>query len=114
MSLVLATPTGSWALLEVNECNLASSLTRPQTLSELSSGLSASAKLNMREFLVRLYQRGLLRIDHMPGIQPGLLKSGALHHEANLVEIFVTQKCNLGCNTALRRRVPTCRTWTRT
>jgi len=83
MSLVLAPQTGSWALLEADECQIASSLTRPQTLSELSGGLSAVAKLNIREFLARLYQRGLLRIDSMPGIQPSLLKGGALHHDAS-------------------------------
>jgi uncharacterized protein len=97
MSLVLATATGSWVLLDANECQIAASLARPRTLSELSGDLPAIAKVSLREFLARLYQRGLLRIDHLPGIQPNLLKNGALHHDANLVEIFVTQKCNLGC-----------------
>jgi uncharacterized protein len=97
MSLVLAASTGSWALLDANECRLASDLTRPRTLLELSNKLSSNDKFTMRDFLVKLYQRGLLRINGVPGVHPGLLKGGALHHEANLVEIFVTQRCNLGC-----------------
>jgi hypothetical protein len=97
MNLVLATSTGSWALLEANECQIASNLTWPRALSDLSGGLSAMAQLNLREFLTRLYQRGLLRVDNKPGVSPSLLKGGALHHDAHLVEIFVTQKCNLGC-----------------
>jgi uncharacterized protein len=97
MSLVLATATGSWVLLDVDECRIASRLTQPRTLSEVSNDFPAIDKMSLRKFLALLYQRGLLRIDNQPGIQPNLLKSGALHHDANLVEIFVTQKCNLGC-----------------
>lgn len=97
MSLVLFTPTSSWALLDRNECQIASSLTSPRTLAELSASWPEIAKANICEFLTRLYQRGLLRIDNVPGVRPSLLKGGALHHDAHLVEIFVTQKCNLGC-----------------
>jgi uncharacterized protein len=97
LTLILAAATGSWVLLEANECQIVSSLAVQRTLSELSNSLPTIDKLSLREFLSRLYQRGLLRINGRAGIQPDLLKNGALHHDAHLVEIYVTQKCNLGC-----------------
>lgn len=97
LHLALAETTGSWVLLEPDEAAIAAALRRPQTLSDLTRGLTVDAQPNIRGFLTRLYQRGLLRLDNVPGIQPDLFRNGALHHDSYLVEIFVTQKCNLAC-----------------
>lgn len=106
MSLLLAAHTASWCLLEPEEASVAELLRNKITFAELVRECAAHAEDRLGEFLVRLYQRGLLRIDGKPGLDPELLVQGALFTEANLVEILITQKCNLACRYCLAEAGP--------
>lgn len=96
LNLFLATHTASWCLLEDFESAVATE-TQGVPFGVLHSKYPDVSEDVLKEFFVRMYQRGLLRINGKPGINPEILSSGALHREANLVEILVTQKCNLAC-----------------
>ena len=106
MSLLLAAHTASWCLLEPEEARVADLLKNQVTFANLGRQFAAQPDDRLREFLVRLYQRGLLRIDGKPGLDPELLARGALFTEGNLVEILVTQKCNLACRYCLAEAGP--------
>ncbi len=96
LHLLLAPHSASWVLLDSSELAVADDA-RGSSLEEICAlhpDLDASA---IKEFYVHLYQRGLLRVDGEPGLDPDILRDGALFREANLVEILVTQKCNLAC-----------------
>ncbi len=94
--LLLADESASWCLLEEGEAAVALSA-QGQTFGQLSTARPELDPALLREFFVRLYQRGLLRLNDEPGFDPRLLEDGAIFHDANLVEILVTQKCNLAC-----------------
>lgn len=94
--LLLAELTASWCLVDEFEARVASAA-RDVTLRDLHARWPALPEERLQEFFVRLYQRGLLRLNGKPGLDPTLLSDGALFRDANLVEILVTQKCNLAC-----------------
>ncbi len=96
LKLFLATHTASWCLLDSFEAAVAMEASGvPFTsLCARYPGIGAD---QLKGFFIRLYQRGLLRIDSEPGLDPDVLSDGALFREANLVEVLVTQKCNLAC-----------------
>jgi uncharacterized protein len=104
-NLFLATHTASWCLLDDFEARVAVEA-KGQSFGTI---LAAHPELNvmaLTAFFVQLYQRGLLRLDGNPGVDPGLLSRGALFHEGNLVEILITQKCNLACRYCLAEAGP--------
>ncbi len=96
MTLVLAEHTASWVLLDAREADAVHSLTNIRC-DEFERATSARLGSSAPDYLTRLYQRGLLRLDGAPGLDPNLLSDGALFEDTYLVEILVTQKCNLGC-----------------
>jgi len=105
MWLLMAEHTGSWCLLSDAEAIIAGNARdcRLGHLLEMHPTLDAGG---LRDFLIRLFQRGLLRLDGRAGIDPDLLSKGALFSEGNLVEILVTQKCNLACHYCLAEAGP--------
>jgi len=96
LDLVLASSTASWCLLEPFEREVALAAGNAR-FGAIRSAYPSLDEERLREFFVRLYQRGLLRLDGRPGLDPRFVENGALFNEAKLVEVLVTQKCNLGC-----------------
>ena len=96
MVLLLAESTASWCLVDEFEAAVASGA-RDVTFAEVRGDWPTVPQDRLQEFFVRLYQRGLVRLNGKPGLNPRLLDDGALFRDANLVEILVTQKCNLAC-----------------
>jgi uncharacterized protein len=96
LDLFFAPHTASWCLLDSFEGQIASDL-RGVSFAALCSRYSGVAWERLREFLVCLYQRGLLRLNDEPGLDPNLVRDGALYRGHDLIEILVTQKCNLAC-----------------
>jgi uncharacterized protein len=105
MNLLLAEHTASWSLLTDLEAEIAQAAkdTRFADLQGLYPRIDGPSIV---DFFVRLYQRGLLRVDGKPGVDPALLNDGALFRDAHLVEILVTQKCNLACRYCLAEAGP--------
>jgi radical SAM protein with 4Fe4S-binding SPASM domain len=105
MALLLAEHTASWCLLTPFERDVAESA-NGATFAAIGERFPAIDRATLHEFFVRLYQRGLLRVDGRPGLDPGLLNEGALYRDGYLVEILVTQKCNLACRYCLAEAGP--------
>ncbi len=105
MNLLLAEHTASWCLLTPFETDVARAV-HDIRLGELVARFPQVDESALREFLVRLFQRGLLRLNGRPGLDPDLLKDGALYRDGYLVEILVTQQCNLGCRYCLAEAGP--------
>ena len=96
MLLLLAESTASWCLVDEFEATVGCTA-RGKTFAEVRAAWPDVPDERLREFFVRLYQRGLMRLNGKPGLDARLLDDGALFRDANLVEILVTQKCNLAC-----------------
>jgi uncharacterized protein len=105
MNLLLAEHTASWSLLTTLETEIARAA-KETRLAEVQARYGGIDGSSLVDFFVRLYQRGLLRVDGKPGLDPALLKDGALFYEGYLVEILVTQKCNLACRYCLAEAGP--------
>jgi radical SAM protein with 4Fe4S-binding SPASM domain len=105
MQLLLAEHTASWCLLTALESEVARAA-RDVPISEIQARYPQVEASSIEEFLIRLYQRGLLRLDGKPGLDPALLNDGALFRDGYLVEILVTQKCNLACRYCLAEAGP--------
>jgi uncharacterized protein len=105
MNLLLAEHTASWSLLTPLEAEIARAITATQ-LGELQARFPRIDVRSLVELCVRLYQRGLLRVGGKPGLDPALLNDGALFRDGYLVEVLVTQKCNLACRYCLAEAGP--------
>lgn len=105
MLLLLAERTASWCLLTPFEAEIAQAA-KDTTFEILKAQYPQVDPTSLTEFFVRLYQRGLLHVNGLPGLLPTLLDDGALFRDTFLVEILVTQKCNLACRYCLAEAGP--------
>jgi radical SAM protein with 4Fe4S-binding SPASM domain len=105
LDLLLASHTASWCLLDAVEREVAIGA-RNVPFGVLRSTYPGVDGDCLKEFFVRLYQRGLLRLDGRPGLDPRFVENGAFFNEAKLVEVLITQKCNLGCPYCLAEAGP--------
>jgi len=105
MNLLLAEHTASWCLLTQFETAVAQAA-KDTRLADLQARYPQIDEQSILEFFVRLYQRGLLRLNGEPGLSPELLNDGALFRDGLLVEILLTQKCNLACRYCLAEAGP--------
>src|SRR5207245_2763510 len=85
LTLMLADRTASWCLLDDFERSVAESAREGTTLGELPHRYPQLSETTLTDFFVRLYQRGLLKVNGRPGVNPDLLASGALFREGYLV-----------------------------
>lgn len=51
----------------------------------------------LKEFLTHLYRRGLLKVEGKAGINQHIYEKGPLFHKRYLVELLITEGCNLAC-----------------
>lgn len=98
--------TASWCFFSEKEVNLWSMLSRGLTYRELRRQAGAWRASQLRDFLTHLYQRGLLVLNEKPGLDPKIYSRGPLFGRAYLVEILLTERCNLACRYCYARGTP--------
>lgn len=98
--------TASWHFLSEEEASLWPILREGITYQELRKRLKSWRASRLRDFLTQLYRRGLLIIDRKPGLDPKIYDHGPLFHRAYLVEILLTERCNLACRYCYARSAP--------
>ena len=94
--LVLEKHTGSWCFLEPVEFDAFKSFDGRE-LGDIVAGVPDSHAAELREFVVRLYWRGLLRINGHRFIEPDVFSQGPISLSGGLFVIVPTERCNLAC-----------------
>jgi uncharacterized protein len=98
--------TASWCFFSEEEAKLWSALSRGLTYQDLRKQAGGWRATQLRDFLVHLYQRGLLAVDGKPSLDPKIYARGPLFGRAYLVEILLTERCNLACRYCYARGAP--------
>ena len=86
--LAIHPDAGAWAFLDRAEAHLFQSMRQ---------GKLASLPPGSAEFAAALYRRGLLSINGHRAVDESMFSDGPNYEEAHLVELLVTERCNLGC-----------------
>ena len=92
--------TASWAFLNRREAALYASLDR-RPFGELAARWPADAALSAADFVAVLHQRGLLTVDGRAAVDRRVFADGSNTVDPHLVELLVTEKCNLACGYCL-------------
>jgi len=101
--LALVPDTVSWAFVTPEEHRWLKQLKskRQQSFRLLLRHWPDTAQGDLEEFLSLLFRRGLITIDGQYCLDEDVLKSGHNAYGGNLVELLITEKCNLGCHYCL-------------
>jgi radical SAM protein with 4Fe4S-binding SPASM domain len=51
----------------------------------------------LEQFLTHLYRRGMLKVNGKVGIDPGMYAKGPIFRDTYLMELLLTERCNLQC-----------------
>lgn len=96
--LVLLDPsTASWCVVDQNEYEICKGLDGI-TYKEFKKNYSqVRSETILNSLLTALFQRGLLKINGRASIKQDIYDRGPLFHNNYLIEILITEKCNLVC-----------------
>ena len=97
LSLLYDARTASWCYLSDREASPLPALHHGVTLSELCALPGGPDEPAARELLTALYQRGLLELDGKPSLDPAIFSEGPLFRRSYLIELLLTERCNLAC-----------------
>ena len=97
--LVIEPDLGAWAFLTPGEARLFSRFDNARLGTILASEAAADARVP--DFVAHLYRRGLVSLDGKRAVDPTIFRDSPNFHETHLVEILVTEKCNLACGYCL-------------
>jgi uncharacterized protein len=95
--LVFDPETALWCHLDGSELPLYEALKAGTSYADLLRRFPQHPRVPMAVFLTHLYRRGLLALDGKPGLDRNLYADGPLFRKAYLVELLLTEKCNLAC-----------------
>ncbi len=96
--LAIHPDTVSWAFVDESEEALLRSLIRqPQRLAELENGRGPSVS----DFAHSAFRRGLLTLNGQRSVDPTIFRDSANAESGHLVELLVTERCNLACGYCL-------------
>lgn len=98
--------TAMWCYLDSNEMQICQELKQVTTFSTLREKFPQYAHEPLTAFLTHLYRRGLLETDHESGIDPHIYEQGPLFTKRYLVELLMTEKCNLRCRYCFAEAAP--------
>ncbi|MFQ5650540.1 MAG: radical SAM protein [bacterium] len=99
-ALIWNPETGTWCFISPMEYPVCQSMMEPIRYGELRQKhrlQHGDQDIELTEFLTHLYQRGLLALDGQQGIDQDIYANGPLFTEAFILELMLTEKCNLGC-----------------
>lgn len=100
--LVIEPETTSWAFVDPFEHELLQRLAIPRTVADLAAG----SPRPIEGLLGELFRRGLVALDGQRSLAPDLHEHSANTTTPHLVELLVTEKCNLACGYCLAGATP--------
>lgn len=99
--LLIYPETASWCHVDNEEYQVCKSLNNEVNFLDLYSRVYDNATLyspeDLIEFQTQLYRRGLLKINGKSGISKDIYNKSPLYHRAYLIELLITERCNLAC-----------------
>ena len=98
--LAIDPETVSWAFLNEKEYELCQELNGKQVRETLNQ-LSYDHQNQLFDFIARLFRRGLLNINGTSSVDADIFNDSPNNFEGNLVELLLTEKCNLNCGYCL-------------
>ncbi|MFQ5650539.1 MAG: radical SAM protein [bacterium] len=98
--------TAMWCYVDSNEMHVCQELEQTIRFSTLQQRFPQYRREDVTKLLTHLYRRGLLKIDDQPGLDPGFCENAPLFKKAYLVELYMTEKCNLGCKYCFAEAAP--------
>lgn len=98
-ALAIVPDTASWAFLTAPEAHVWDSLSVGPTVLDVRQAGSAVAGPDL--LLTHLFRRGLLSVDGETATDPRIFADGHNTSEVHLVELLLTERCNLGCTYCL-------------
>jgi len=98
--------TASWCYLSEPERAVWEQLRQGAGYREITERPDGITAEDARDLLVHLYRRGLLEVDGKPSLAPDIFEHGPLFRRAYLIEVLLTEACNLGCRYCYARAGP--------
>ena len=98
--LAIEPEAASWAFLSPAEKSLYGQLDG-KPFSFLRNLWPLDASSHPAQFAGQLYRRGLLRLNGRNSVDLGILRDSPNYREGNLVELLLTERCNLACGYCL-------------
>jgi uncharacterized protein len=95
-TLAIHPESASWAFLSTHEASLYREMDG-KPFSWLAERWPAWAGTRPEHFVGHLYRRGLLTLDGREAVDARMFSDSPNYDEGNLVELLVTEKCNLAC-----------------
>jgi radical SAM protein with 4Fe4S-binding SPASM domain len=95
-TLAIAPESASWAFLNRSEA-AAFAACDGAPFGRLAASWPDDAPAPAEAFVAHLYRRGLLGIAGMRAVDSRMFADGPNYDEGNLVELLLTEKCNLAC-----------------
>lgn len=100
-SLAIVPDTASWAFLTERESAVWAAIGTGATVGDLRRLWPDDALGPVDDFVARLYRRGLVRLDGQVAIDDSIFADSPNMREGHLVELLLTEKCNLACTYCL-------------
>jgi uncharacterized protein len=99
--LVIEPNTVSWAFLTRRESSMVKELSAGRTTRWLREQWPQDALGTADEFVTQLFQRGIVTLGGLRSIDQSIFADSPNVREGHLVELLLTEKCNLACGYCL-------------
>lgn len=100
-SLAMDPDTASWSFVTGREADLLAAMSRGRSVGWLLDSWPQQAGGSAETFVGALFRRGLIRLNGQTSVAPDVFHDSANVHEGHLVELLITEKCNLKCGYCL-------------
>jgi len=94
--LAIHAESSSWSFLSAGEL-AAFQRMKGLRFDELRRSWPGQARASASDFTAHLYRRGLISINGHRAVDAAMFHESANYNEGNLVELLLTEKCNLAC-----------------